>query len=57
MWKITPVLLESRVASKQTQALLSKNKLAVWINPWKIQQFVNCATKSLKKIQRWKIVR
>ena len=29
MWKITTVLLESRVASKQTQALLSKNKLPV----------------------------
>ena len=32
---------ESRVALKQTKGF-PKNKLPVWINPWTIQQLVNC---------------
>ena len=54
---------KNRVSSKQTQALFSKNKLPVWINPWTIQQLVNCAsykkssgkvqTETLNNIQRW----
>ena len=59
MWEIRPsVLLESRVASKQTQALLSKNKLPVWSNPWTIQQLVDCASFKVLaklKLKPWEI--